>query len=250
MSKASTKWEDFDLQTSIQPRARRLLLSSSLYEDFLAERRAVRLREARHSPALSPKERICMVVELTQGLDPSNAEHSITLDSKGFALALCIQDVTVQEKAALLREETRAIEYLRHWTALIPAYMYVAQCFHNSEMSCLEDFDLNAGLVAESLLAFNFDEIQITQDQARAWLKIVQAMKAIGDLMHAVDQFLLLKQVLCCIFGEAHKGLVYIPCLDDDHLEDRKVHLLQLGSAVGKALCGKMWLPSSTCSGS
>ena len=90
---------------------------------------------------------------------------------------------------------------------------------------------------------FNFDEIQITQDQARAWLNIVKVMKAIGHLTHAVDQFLLLKQVLCCIFGEAHKGLVYIPCLDDDHLEDRKVHLLQLGSAVGKALCGKHVAP-------
>jgi hypothetical protein len=103
----------------------------------------------------------------------------------------------------------------------------------------MEDFDLNASLVAESLLAFDFDELQITQDQARAWLNIVQAMKEIGDLMHAVHQYRLLKQVLCCTFGEAYKGFVDIPCLDADDLDDRKVTFLLLGRAVGKALGGK-----------
>jgi hypothetical protein len=178
-----------------------------------------------------------------QGLDPSSAEQSISLDSIGFALALCSPDVTVQAKAALLRDDARAIEYLRHWTALIPAYMYVAQRFHCAEMSCMEDFGLNASLVAESLLALAYDELQITQGQARAWLNIVHAMKDRADLMHAVDQYRLLKEVLCCTFGEPYQGFEYIPCLDDDHLEERKVHFLQLGREVGKALAGRNVAP-------
>ena len=106
------------------------------------------------------------------------------------------------EKGAVLREEPNAISFLLERPALILGYMYVAQCFHCEEMSCMDDFCLAAEIIAENLMFLAGLDSLISQRQARSWIDIVLCMNESDVLHHRDDRRALLVQVIRCTFAK------------------------------------------------
>jgi hypothetical protein len=113
------------------------LRKSVLYVDYAATLRAASLMEARCNSTISAERRFDIVVGLKRGLDPSMVVEYMEKESIEFALQLCSPEFTLQRNALLRSAEPKAIKLLLEWPVLIPAYMYLAQCFHCDEIKCM-----------------------------------------------------------------------------------------------------------------
>ena len=62
--------------------------------------------------------------------------------SLAFARTLSGPTLSFATKVAFLQRELRSADLLKEWPALIPEYMYVAQCLHCVELSSFDDYGL------------------------------------------------------------------------------------------------------------
>jgi hypothetical protein len=99
--------------------------------------------------------------------------------------------------------ELKAIKLLMDWPALIPPYMYLAQCFHCEEMSCMEDFGLTAEVITDNVLSLAGLDCSITQRQALSWIDIVHCMLESDVFNEREDRRSLVLQFLRCTFMQA-----------------------------------------------
>jgi len=178
------------------------LRKSVLYVDYAATLRAASLMEARCSSTISAERRFDIVVGLKRGLDPSMVVEYMEKESIEFALQLCSPEFTLKRTALFRSAEPKAIKLLLEWPVLIPAYMYLAQCFHCEEMSCVEDFGLAAEVIADNVLHLVGQDCSISQRQALSWIDIVLCMNESDVLHHRDDRRARLARVIRCTFAK------------------------------------------------
>ena len=142
-------------------------------------------------------------------------------------------------KVAFLQWELKSVALLRARPALIPQFMYVAQCLHDAEMSSLEDYGLTSRCVADNLLVLGEIRCWTRQPQALSWLAIVDCLQTCQVFNTYFDRIRVLCSVLNCTFGkDACTGEV-LESIDKVMNAQGEMQLLDLWETVKRALRGR-----------
>jgi hypothetical protein len=159
--------------------------------------------------------------------------------SLAFGPTLCAPCLSFATKVAFLQRELKSVELLRERPALIPQYMYVAQCLHCAEMSSLDDYGLTSRCVVDNLLVLAESQCEIWQPQARSWLDIVACLQKSQVIHASSDRSRVLCSVLDCTFGEESSTGEGLKSIGKAMNAQAKVQLLELWRTVKRALQGR-----------